>query len=255
MSTVIKAGDAAHMSSLLSTVDLADHLAEAKAVVDAARREASQILNSAENESGQVRQSAHDAGTVEGFEFGVESGRIKGHEEAFRQSVALFKEEREALTTSLDRLVDELESIKKEIGTAARRDVLAFAIKIAERLTYAIGELNHESAKANLERALTLVGARTDVIIRVHPSEVDAIRSYAVSLLEKIEKTACVGVVEDESLAPGGCVVENENTQVDASLETQIDELVTQLMGSGFSGDDDKQDHNIDQGEPNARPE
>ena len=47
------------------------------------------------------------------------------------------------------------------------------------------------------------------------------------------ESSKAFQVVSDESLAPGGCVVEARRTQVDASLETQTREIAALLLGRG----------------------
>ncbi len=51
MSTVIKAGRGGPILQRLSTVDLADHLAEAEAVIAEAKRRAAQIVVTAERDA------------------------------------------------------------------------------------------------------------------------------------------------------------------------------------------------------------
>lgn len=37
-------------------------------------------------------------------------------------------------------------------------------------------------------------------------------------------------LLEDEQLLPGGCRIETEHSQVDATLETRLEQLITQLF-------------------------
>ncbi|MGB0714388.1 MAG: FliH/SctL family protein [Phycisphaerae bacterium] len=228
---VIKAGDATKIRPLLSTVDLADHLAEAQAVVDAARTKASALLDTASEESTGIKKEAYQSGFDEGYKDGLESGRIKGHEDAYAEAVVRFREEHQELLKTLTGVLKAVDDQKDAMMIAARHDVLALAIQAAKRLTYAVGALNNESVKGNLDRILALVGRRTDLQLRVNPADVDAIRSYCDELLGHLDEAAHTTFVEDETIAPGGCIVDFGDSQVDASLETQLDNLVQVLVG------------------------
>jgi flagellar biosynthesis/type III secretory pathway protein FliH len=59
-------------------------------------------------------------------------------------------------------------------------------------------------------------------------------KMFAAASLEQIKSTRVIDLVVDDSLAPGGCRVTTGRTQVDATLETQVDEIVSLLL-SGAS--------------------
>lgn len=236
MSTVIKAGEAGSIVKHLSTVDLADHLAEARSVVDAARHKAAKIIAEAESQAKlaiiEAREAGHKEGREKGHSEGVEAGRIEAHDEAIRR----FDREQGHLVSALRGAVAEINSIKEDLRIAAERDLLDFAVLLAEKLTFAIGRLHRESAVENLRRALRLVESRRDVIIRVHPDDAESAGKFADDVLRQVDKSRVVGVVSDDSLSPGGCKVESGPTLVDATLETQLDEIVALLTGGEVSG-------------------
>lgn len=236
MSMIIKAGDAAKIKPLLSRVDLADHLAEAQAVVDAARSQALNLMEEASEHSVVIKKEAHESGYEEGYKEGYESGRIKGHEDAFKESVERFRDEQKELLDVVAHVLQEVDLKKDAMLVAARQDVLELAVTIATRLTYAVGGLNNESAKANLDRILTMVGRPTDLQLRINPADADAIRSYCDELLGHLDDAAHTTFVEDAAVAPGGCVVQFAGGEVDASLETQVERMVGSLLGVAHDG-------------------
>ena len=61
--------------------------------------------------------------------------------------------------------------------------------------------------------------------------------TFARGTLEHINDAGAIRVIADESMAPGGCRVETDRTVVDASLETQVDEIVTLLLGERTNDD------------------
>lgn len=244
MSTVIRAGDVPRVASRLTSVDLADHLEEARAVVADAKNHASRMLESARSEAerlgGQARKKGFEQGHQEGYEKGYSEGKEKGasdgYDEAYNAAKLKFDEQHTAIVSDVTRVLDELSARRDSLELAARRDILDFAISLATKLTYQIGTLNRKAALANLHKALQLVQTKADLTIRAHPDDLAAIEEFAGSVLRHADGAGGVHVVCDEGIAPGGCVVKNESTEVDATLETQIEEIVALLLGDVGDG-------------------
>jgi flagellar assembly protein FliH len=237
MSTVIKAGQVGPILRHLSTVDLADHLAEADAAMDQAKRRVARTMVDAEQEARRLREEAqrqgHDAGYEQGHAEGVQAGYQAAHDEAMES----FRQEHAQIVAAMQEAVTSIDAVKEDLAIAARRDLLDLALLIAKKLTFAIGDTCRESASENLGRALRLVGSQTDLLIRVHPKDLASMEKFAESALAHIRAAHTVKIVADESMAPGGCKVENERTSIDASLETQVSEIVSLLLGGRLDND------------------
>lgn len=232
MSTVIKAGKSGKALQRLSTVDLADHLAEANAVVARARNEAKSIATRAEADARREYEEAYAAGLKSGYDDGYEKGTREGLEKAYAEARAQFQGEHQQVVAMLREVMTHFDSMKEALRIAAKRDVLALAVRIASKLTFAIGELHHEAAAENLRRAVQLVGKRTDLTVRVNPQDVETLRDVAADLLKQVDQSLSVEFIEEPSIAPGGCRVTTEISDIDATLESQVDEIVTLLLGA-----------------------
>jgi len=232
MSTVIKAGQSANMQTHLSTLDLTDHLAEVTAAVSAAKREASRILADSRNQSDQVLREAKTQGFDAGYGEGRLAGEEGGKENAYADAMARFQKEHAHLVSAMENALSQFDELKQQIRLDAVHDVLELAIGIATKLTYAIGRLDREAAQGNLQRAIELVGTKTDLTVSVNPRDHEAMVSFANGLIQKIRSSSSVEMVCDDGIAPGGCRVANDDTSIDATLETQLDEMVSLLLGS-----------------------
>lgn len=232
MATVIKAGEAGKVVRRLATVDLADHLREAHSVIDAARARAAAMVRDAQRESDRIREAARSEGFTAGHAQGSAEGRAEGLAAAHDEALAAFALKQESLIAALSTAVGSLGAMKTDLEIAAQRDVLEFAVKLACKLTFEVGNLHHESAQENLRRALGLIGKRSDVIIRVNSADLDSMTLFAPQLMEQLGETGRVTVEVDESLKPGGCRVHTPTSDVDATLETQTAELVRLLLGN-----------------------
>ncbi len=237
MSTVIKANESGRLLRRLSTVDLADHLAEAQGVIDQARECASKIVVDAETEAQQATTKAKRSGYEAGYEQGYREGLKTGHETAHRESMERFNQEQSQLVETMRTTVAAFDAMKEDLRIAGEHNDLEFAVLIASKLTFAVGRVYREAALENLKRALRLIDAKTDVTIHAHSDDLDAMKTFAAASLQQIKSTRVIELVADDSLAPGGCRVTTGRTQVDATLETQVDEIVSLLL-SGASKPD-----------------
>ncbi len=229
--TVIKAGNAGPILKRLSHVDLADHLSEAREIVKTAKAQAAQTVADAREDSRRRAAEAKETARVEGYKAGFAKGEIEGYAKAFDESIKTFERQHAGVVTQMLDAIRSIEEIKDKLRIAAERDVLDFAVELAFGLTYRIGRHSSKAAVENAKRAIRLVGRRTDLTIRINPDDLKAMETYATTVVKQIEASPNVTVVADESLTAGGCVVETDRSRVDATLETQIAELSSLLLG------------------------
>jgi len=235
MSTIIKAGEAGALLRRLSTVDLADYLDEAKRLVHEAKRKAASIVADARREAERLHTAARCEGMAEGIAAGEEEGRRLGYEAAHSEVIERFEQEQADLVADFRRVIDELDAMHVELRESAERGVLELAIQIATKLTFSIGRLHREAAVENLRRALTLVLENERLHIQMHPADLEAIRTYAESTIRRTNASTSLAFEPDESIAAGGCKIAGHKTDIDATLETQVRELVSVLTGEGRS--------------------
>ncbi len=231
MATVIKAGEAVLKIGSLRSVNLNDHVAEARAIVERARRDAEQSKVDNERESQALFKRVRAEAYVKGYEAGLIEGRETGRTEAFADAISRFDAQHGGIVTAFQQAIDNIEALRTDLVIKAERDLLQFSVRLASHLTYAIGRLDEQATMANLQRALRVVGSKTDLRIHVHPQNLLAMRDFAHTVLEKLGQTRHIEVSEDSSIKPGGCVVRTAETEVDATLEHQLDHLARLLLG------------------------
>jgi flagellar assembly protein FliH len=174
----------------------------------------------------EIRETAYESG----YGAGRDEGAAAGREAAHREAAERFAEAQAHLVADLIRVVDEVDGMKRDLRIAAEKDLLEFALRLAEKLTLAIGRVNRESAVVNLGRALELIHGKGRLVVRAHPDDAATLAAFAESVRTRLHESSEIRLVSDESIAPGGCVVRAETTEVDARLETQLAELVSLLL-------------------------
>ena len=232
MSTVIKQGQQAKLLQRLVSFDLADHLAEAHQVVAAAKQEAAGILEQARLEGRRLKEEARRRGHRQGHEQGFAEGKTEGEDRAFAEATDRFNHQHADLAASMSAVIEAFERQKRDLLIAANRDLLEFAVAVARKITHRIGRIDRQAAVAVVEQALRLVGGKTDVTVRANPADVEALRRFAARRVEEFGQRAQVTLVEDDAIAPGGAVVTCGQMEIDATLEAQLEQISTLLLGS-----------------------
>ncbi len=232
MSTVIKHGEKGELLRRLVSFDLADHLAEARQVVSAAEREAQGIIARAKAEAVRIGDEARRHGHDEGHAAGLARGLEEGTQQGLDAATERFNAEHAELVASMTAAIGAIEGQKQDLLIEARQDLLKFAVVVAKKVTRRVGELNREAAVANVEEAIRLVGAKTDLTVRINPRDAETLRRFAEELHGQLNGKQHLAITEDESIAPGGAVVAAGGMEVDARIETQLDQITTLLVGS-----------------------
>ncbi len=228
---MIKAGQDFKLVRQLTTIDLADHLAEADKIVAEARRQARAITTQAKHDAHvalhDAKKKSYTIGHEKGHQEGVEAGKAQGLAEARER----FAREQATLCNAFGAALTDLNACKRDLMIEARHDTLEFAVALACRVAKRVGELDRSAAAGNLEEALRLVSNKTDVTVRVNSIDAETMRRFADDLVARLEGCEHVRVIEDASTAPGGCVVNAGGTEIDARIESQMEEIVRLLLG------------------------
>ena len=231
MSTVIKAGRDFKLVKQLTTIDLADHLAEADKVIAEARAQAKAVITQARHDAEVALQAAKERGYADGHAKGTRSGFEAGQAQGLTEAHERFDREQATLRDTFGAIVAELNARKRDLMIEARHDALEFAVALARRVVKRVGELDRSAATANLQEALRLVSRKTDLTVRVNPCDAESMRTFAADLATRARDYEHVSVIEDESVAPGGCTVTAGGTEIDAGIDTQMEEIVRLLLG------------------------
>jgi len=233
MSTIIKAGQIPPPLGRARRIELTDHLNEAKARLEEARRQAGALVAAARKTAGEVHAEVARTAFEEGYLKGHTAGHRAGRQEAFDQATERFELEQHDLVQALKEAVTGIDGLKEDLLIQAKRDVLELAVAIGEKVTKRIGTLDRAAARANAEAAIELLSPQTDLILQVHPADAETMRRFASGLVEHLATVQHVQVVEDDSQAPGGCIARSGDRQVDGRIDVQLEQIVGLLLGRG----------------------
>ncbi len=172
----------------------------------AARAEAEAIVAAARAEADRVRETARQ----EGLEAGRAEAAARAAETAER----------------LRGLCEELAGYKDRLYREARAQVLELTFALVEKLLGPLAEADRGAVVRTVEQALQLLSDRESLTVRVHPGDLQAVARAKPRILQSFDGIRSFAVIEDPSVKPGGCEVQTPTAEIDARLETRLEELV-----------------------------
>ena len=214
----------------------ADLEAEARHLLDNARREAQAVVRRAEQQAAvrvaAQRQAAHEEGLRAGRTAGLEASAAV-HEEYRAQFDAALA----TLTTGLR----EFEQHKRHLLAQAERGLITLALAVARRVCKTLPERSAAAAIANVRGVLELTGNQGDLELRVNPAELATLTDWTQAFVAECGRLTHVNLVADETVARGGCVLRGREVTIDATIEGQLDRVAAALLDADTDAPGDEE--------------
>jgi flagellar assembly protein FliH len=152
-----------------------------------------------------------------GLQVGLQQGLQQGDANARQQLGA----QQDASLQRLARTIEEISGMRQRCRAAAEQDVVKLALAIARRVVHRELTVDPSAILGLVKAALGSLDMRELHRIRIHPGQADAVRLQ----LEKMGLPQRCEVVADPSLEKGAAILETNYGTVDASAETQLQEI------------------------------
>ncbi|MDI6870348.1 MAG: FliH/SctL family protein [Bacillota bacterium] len=200
----------------------------ANAIVTEAEAEAERLLDEARTRAARLLEEARHEGYQAGFREGEERGLAEGRAKAEAEMEAAVKQAMKVLTAAVHE--------KARLVASSREDVLKIVRRVAEKIIRAEVRLDPAVVERAIDASLRLVTERSQVLVRVSPEDLARAREGVPHFLKYFTPSAVVEVCADPRLTPGGCLIETNGGNIDAQLETQLEEALGKLEERLYGG-------------------
>jgi len=165
-----------------------------------------ELTEAAEKQARQASESSHRAGEI--------AGRAAA-QDAVKQAVQ-----------KLGDTIGELGAARGDVLRRAETDVVKLSIEIARRVLHREVSLDTSALEGLIRAALEKLQAQEVYRVRVHPDHQLVLRAC----LEQSGRGGNIEVVSDPTQSRGGAVFEMSSGSLDASVETQLQEIERGLV-------------------------
>ncbi len=192
--------------------------ASAEAVVE-------EILSRARNDADEMLMNAR-AETMRVLQEAVREGHEQGFAEVQRQWASL----KAAMGDEMDKAVESLQNERRQILKDLEQDVLNLVFDIAEKVLVMEMDRSEEWVAAMVKEALRQMENDDTAVIRVAADARTRVTESCERLLAAAGKPISkLAVVADNTMPPGGCVIETERGYVNNGVEEKFDKLKSVL--------------------------
>lgn len=152
---------------------------------------------------------------------GYEAGFLQGKEEAFRQYEQLIHEAKRIVETANEQFYAQME--------ATDETILLIGLKVAERI---LGEklADSEHFLSLVKRAIREAREQSEVKIYVHPCYYEWLVQQKEELKAMFNEPVDLFLYPDEQLQETSCIIETPFGRIDASVDTQLQQIKEQLL-------------------------
>ena len=203
---------------------------QARALMNRATERAEGLLIEAQKEAEALKAAAKVEGLVEGKREGLAKGLEEGRKNGAQQALSEHRTQLADLIKGLTEAAADLDASRQQLENEALTEVIDLSVAIAMRITKRQGQIDPQVLIANVNDAMKLVVSSSDVRIALHPSQ----KQYFLDALPQLQMVwptlQHVQLIDDATLAPGGCRVFSKGGQIDADLDGQLDRIVADLM-------------------------
>jgi flagellar assembly protein FliH len=196
----------------------AAHVVHAAAAMLARERE--RVLQEAQDEGARCLAKAQEqalALTTAAYEQGFRQG-----EEAARQALTA---QLSPVLSAFQQATTEIVHLRATVLQQAEEDIITLAFQLARKVIQYEALEHREVLAAMLPRALEYVVQQDQIVVRVHPDDVN----HAAEIKEELGRARgdiqTLTVKGDTSVGRGGCLIESSLGTIDARIEAQLEEL------------------------------
>ncbi len=214
-------------------LDLAEISRQGADMVNRSRAQAERILAEAEMERDRLIGTAAQEGIRRGHEEGYAAGYAEGARKGESAARADFAARLGAVASAWEAAVLEFESRRDDMLLAARTEALALALEIARKVTKRHAEIDGEIVKDQMDAALRMVTHPSRLVLAVSPDDLATARAELERIRGVLASARHAEIAEDPALSRGSVLVRTGRGLIDATIETQIDRIVSALMPGG----------------------
>jgi len=159
-----------------------------------------------------LEREAYEKGFDQGQKDGLDIGERKARE-TWKQMVSLF---------------EELDSLKARAFSESEQEIVQLSLAIARKIVKKEVSMDPDTVRRSVKSALEYLNDKSFMRVLIHPRDMKNLEQYLPELAEE-KKIERFELAEDNCVDPGGCILESGFGRINATIESQLDELETEI--------------------------
>jgi len=151
----------------------------------------------------------------------------KGFAQGEKDGLAFGQKRIEAVIHQFENVLTEIDRQRQELDKAYEEEMLQLVLSISKKILHHELTLQEQTISATLQEAFRYVVDRRKVTVHLNPTDYQYLKRHPEGSPFALDDKAGVQVIEDSSIARGGCFLETSFGEVDATIDSQLDEIAS----------------------------
>ncbi len=172
------------------------------------------------------KEPVHDCSQLqrEAHASGVETGRTQGRAEVQGPADA-------EIQRALD-IVAQVEQLRIKSATQAESDIVELALAMARKVIHREASLDPDIVVAQVREIISSIAENGLIRVLVHPGDVEHLQPFRPSFAGVDGKPVQLSIESDETIQPGGCIIESSQYFINATIEKQLEAIWQEMITS-----------------------
>lgn len=167
------------------------------------------VLNNIQEKVSHLEQEAYEKGYVQGEKDGFELGEKKAIK----------------IIENIEKLFDEINNLKYDILKQYERELLNLIFAIVEKIVHHEVRFDETTIKEAIFNALNLAAEKSIVTFNVNPEDYEYVEKLRPELFNQHKELKSIVVTCDASISRGGCFLQTPFGNVDATIESKLENI------------------------------
>ncbi|MCI5473009.1 MAG: flagellar assembly protein FliH [Spirochaetia bacterium] len=187
---------------------------DAEKIISDAKQEAEKIISEAKAQEEFIKSQAEKTGYDAGYKDGFSSG----------------EDEQNLLIGRIHKIIESIMKRREEILKETESQIVELILLMTRKVVKVISENQKQVLANNILSALNKVRSKGEVILRVNLDDVKIAAQNLSEFTKRVENVSKITVVEDSTVEKGGCIVETDFGEIDATIHSQLHELEEKIL-------------------------
>jgi len=143
----------------------------------------------------------------------------------FREGLEQAGQRLESATKALADALDEVSRLREKLAQNSRQDMLRLVMAVAEQVIRTQAAVDSGVVMNIIDNALQSAVRSDRYRVRINPADLAAVNEQKPLFIASVSGLKNLHIEADANISAGGCRVDSELGEVDATLETQLETI------------------------------
>ncbi|SHH11420.1 flagellar assembly protein FliH [Desulforamulus hydrothermalis Lam5 = DSM 18033] len=225
-SAALDQGDQVLPLRQLSPPPAPDETPDPARLLAAARQQAAELVARAEQEAAALLAQAQAEAQSEARQI-----KAAARQQGWQEGMEAARQEADSIRSQARQVLEQARAIRQRTLDNLEQELVDLAVDIAERLVMTQLAVEPQTIMAVARECMELVKNRPLVNMYVNQADLALVEQERHRLLQGLPGRVELNILADNAVSPGGCRIETDQGQVDATLETRWQEMLKTLYG------------------------